>query len=63
MRADALHPDEQATRQLTLDQGDDKPLALEAVADRARARCGHNVIHPAALAIHASGRRGSSEGA
>ncbi|MFD7935356.1 hypothetical protein ACFV4T_12640 [Streptomyces sp. NPDC059755] len=36
LRADALRPDEQATRQLTLDQGDDKPLALEAVADRAR---------------------------
>ncbi|MFD7940153.1 hypothetical protein ACFV4T_37560 [Streptomyces sp. NPDC059755] len=36
LRADALRPDEQAIRQLTLDQGDDKPLALEAVADRAR---------------------------
>ncbi|WP_331730918.1 hypothetical protein OG933_45310 (plasmid) [Streptomyces sp. NBC_00016] len=63
LRADALRPDEQATRQLTLDQGDDKPLALEAVADRARSRYGHDVIYPAALAVHASGRRGSSEGA
>ncbi|MFG3035059.1 hypothetical protein ACGFZJ_42045 [Streptomyces sp. NPDC048253] len=61
LRADALRPDEQATRQLTLDQGDDKPLALEAVADSARARYGHNVIYPAALAVHASGQRGSSE--
>ncbi|MFF1442551.1 hypothetical protein [Streptomyces sp. NPDC058295] len=52
LRADALRPDEQATRQLTLDQGDDKPLALEAVADRARARYGYNVLCPAALAIN-----------
>nr|WP_242432781.1 hypothetical protein [Streptomyces sp. Root1310] len=59
LRADALRPDEQATRQLALDQGDDKPLALEAVADRARSRYGHNVIYPAALAVRASGRRGS----
>jgi DNA polymerase-4 len=36
LRADALRPATRATRQLTLDAGDDKPLALEAVADRAR---------------------------
>jgi DNA polymerase IV len=51
LRADALRPAAWATRQLTLDAGDDKPLALEAVADRARARYGHQVIYPAALAI------------
>lgn len=51
LRADALRPAARATRQLTLDAGDDKPLALEAVADRARARYGHQVIYPAALAI------------
>ncbi|MER6289036.1 hypothetical protein [Streptomyces sviceus] len=38
LRADALRPATRATRQLTLDAGDDKPLALEAVADRARTR-------------------------
>jgi DNA polymerase-4 len=53
LRADALRPGDDATRQLTLDQGDDKPLAIEAVADRARARYGHNVLYPAALAISA----------
>ncbi|MFH9968539.1 DNA polymerase thumb domain-containing protein [Streptomyces mirabilis] len=53
LRADALRPDDRATRQLTLDSGDDKPLAIEAVADRARARYGHQVIYPAALAITA----------
>ncbi|MFE1840573.1 DNA polymerase Y family protein [Streptomyces sviceus] len=51
LRADALQPVDRATRQLTLDAGDDKPLALEAVADRARARYGHQVIYPAALAV------------
>ncbi|ALV39403.1 DNA polymerase [Streptomyces sp. CdTB01] len=51
LRADALRPADRATRQLTLDAGDDKPLVLEAVADRARARYGHQVIYPAALAI------------
>ncbi|MFF3140096.1 DNA polymerase Y family protein [Streptomyces mirabilis] len=53
LRADALRPDERATRQLTLDAGDDKPLAIEAVADRARARYGQQVIYPAALAVPA----------
>jgi DNA polymerase-4 len=51
LRADALRPADQATRQLTLDARDDKPLAIEAVADRARARYGHHVLYPAALAV------------
>ncbi|MEU6258605.1 hypothetical protein [Streptomyces sp. NPDC047043] len=51
LRADALRPADQATRQLTLDAGDDKPLAIEAVTDRARARYGRQVLYPAALAI------------
>ncbi|MDQ0904215.1 hypothetical protein QFZ22_000200 [Streptomyces canus] len=51
LRADALRPADRATRQLTLDAGDDKPLAIEAVADRARARYGQQVVYPAALAI------------
>ncbi|MET7898604.1 DNA polymerase Y family protein [Streptomyces mirabilis] len=53
LRADALRPAERSTRQLTLDASDDKPLAIEAVADRARARYGHQVLYPAALAITA----------
>ncbi|MFF4633543.1 DNA polymerase Y family protein [Streptomyces griseorubiginosus] len=52
LRADALRPAARATRQLALDTGDNKPLALEAVADRARARYGHQVIYPAALAFN-----------
>ncbi|MGW7425859.1 DNA polymerase Y family protein [Streptomyces sp. NPDC054813] len=51
LRADALRPVDLATRQLTLDASDDKPLAIEAVSDRARARFGHQVLYPAALAI------------
>ncbi|MEU6688180.1 hypothetical protein [Streptomyces sp. NPDC046832] len=50
LRADALRPAHRATRQLTLDTQDDKPLAIESVADRARARYGHHVVSPAALA-------------
>lgn len=50
LRADALQSADRATRQLTLDSGDDKPLALEAVADRARSRFEHGVIYPASLA-------------
>ncbi|MGW4995421.1 DNA polymerase Y family protein [Streptomyces mirabilis] len=53
LRADALQPAAKATRQLTLDTADDKPLAIEAVADRARARFGHGMLYPAALAIGA----------
>ncbi|MEV6406038.1 hypothetical protein AB0M58_24200 [Streptomyces bobili] len=64
LRANALRPADRATRQLTLDADDDKPLALEAVADRARARYGSHVLYPAALAINAppppAWRRGES---
>ncbi|MEV5795975.1 hypothetical protein AB0L69_40270, partial [Streptomyces sp. NPDC052192] len=49
--ADALRSDDGATRQLTLDSSDDKPLAIEAVADCARARYGRNLLYPAALAV------------
>ncbi|MGR3866979.1 permease [Streptomyces graminifolii] len=58
LRADALRSDDGATRQLTLDSSDDKPLAIEAVADRARARYGHSLLYPAALAV----TRGSPTG-
>jgi DNA polymerase-4 len=51
LRAEALRPAAQGTRQLTLDSGDDKSLAIEAVADRARTRYGSQVLYPAALAI------------
>ncbi|MFI6341061.1 DNA polymerase thumb domain-containing protein [Streptomyces sp. NPDC050535] len=57
LRADALRPADRATRQLTLDARDDKPLAIEAVADRARARYGHSLLYPASLAIGAETRR------
>ncbi|MFR0367516.1 DNA polymerase Y family protein [Streptomyces sp. MCC20] len=52
LRAETLRPDDLATRQLTLDACDDKPLALEAVADRARARFGRQVLYPAVLAVN-----------
>ncbi|MFI5681909.1 DinB/UmuC family translesion DNA polymerase [Streptomyces cellulosae] len=58
LRADALRPADRATRQLGLDSGDDKPLAIETVADRARARYGHQVIYPATLAISAHSQQG-----
>ncbi|MFE7076489.1 hypothetical protein ACFU96_41020 [Streptomyces sp. NPDC057620] len=51
LRADSLRPADRATRQLALDSGDDKALAIEAVADRARARYGRRVLYPAALAV------------
>ncbi|MFD8423209.1 hypothetical protein [Streptomyces sp. NPDC059466] len=57
LRADALRPDSRAIRQLSLDSGDEKPLAIEAVADRARTRYGRPVIYPAALATGAHLRR------
>ncbi|MGW3850290.1 DNA polymerase Y family protein [Streptomyces fagopyri] len=57
LRADALRPAEGASRQLTLDSGDEKPLAIEAVADRARTRYGSPVIYPAALATGGHDRR------
>ncbi|MFJ4689195.1 hypothetical protein [Streptomyces sp. NPDC088789] len=52
LRAETLRPDDLATRQLTLDACDDKPLALEAVAARARARFGRQVLYPAVLAVN-----------
>ncbi|MEU4933094.1 hypothetical protein AB0G54_42520 [Streptomyces yokosukanensis] len=52
LRADALRPADRATRQLNLDAGDDKPLVIEAVADRARTRFGRQMLYPAALAIN-----------
>jgi DNA polymerase-4 len=55
LRADALRPADRAARQLTLDAGDDKPLAIETVADRARARYGRQVLYPAALATSTRG--------
>jgi DNA polymerase-4 len=58
LRADTLQPAANATRQLTLDNADDKPLTIEAVADRARARFGHGVLHPASLAV-TEGKRSS----
>ena len=51
LRADAPQPATNATRQLTLDNAGDKPLTIEAVADRARARFGHHVLYPASPAI------------
>lgn len=51
LRADTLQPAANATRQLTLDGSDDKPLAIQAVIDRVRARFGHGVLHPASLAV------------
>lgn len=59
LRADVLRPADR-TRQLTLDAGDDKSLAIEAVADHTRGRYGHQVIYPAALAI--SSRSSSAPG-
>ncbi|MFE4698683.1 hypothetical protein ACFRIC_16615 [Streptomyces sp. NPDC056738] len=63
LRADALRPDDRASRQLTLDNSDDKPLVIEAVTDRARARYGHNVLYPAALAIGTSPPAGHRQAA
>ncbi|MET7443484.1 hypothetical protein, partial [Streptomyces sp. NPDC005568] len=62
LRADGLRPDDHATRQLTLDAGDEKPLAIEAVTDRARARYGRQVLYPAALAISPRAPRRRSSG-
>ncbi|MFE9468839.1 hypothetical protein ACFYNW_35470 [Streptomyces virginiae] len=50
LRAQDLRPASEATQQLTLDPGDDRALALEAVTDRARARYGPATIRPATLA-------------
>ncbi|MGQ4437164.1 DNA polymerase Y family protein [Streptomyces sp. SAS_260] len=51
LRAETLRPADGAVRQLALDGGDDKVLSVEAVADRARARYGCQVLYPAALAV------------
>ncbi len=53
LRAQGLRPSSEATQQLTLDPGDDRALAIEAVTDRARARYGPGTIRPAALATKA----------
>ncbi|WP_327359610.1 DNA polymerase Y family protein [Streptomyces sp. NBC_01304] len=51
LKAEGLRAAELSSRQLTFDQGVDKALLVEAVADRARRRYGADVIKPAALAV------------
>jgi len=60
LRADTVQHAAKATRQLTLDAGDDRVLAIEAIADLARARFGHSVLYPATLAIGGSHTRGAT---
>ncbi|MGW1976071.1 DNA polymerase Y family protein [Streptomyces sp. NPDC001889] len=48
--AEGLRPAAEAVRQLTFDPRADRALAVEAVADRARARYGRGVLGPATLA-------------
>ncbi|MFJ8491945.1 DNA polymerase thumb domain-containing protein [Streptomyces sp. NPDC094038] len=50
VRADALLPEGKASRQLSMDPGDERARAAEAAADRARRRFGPGAIRPAALA-------------
>ncbi|MYW69645.1 hypothetical protein GTY65_37115 [Streptomyces sp. SID8379] len=50
LRAEGLGPAEHASRQLTFDPVDERTRALEAVADRARARFGPGALVPATLA-------------
>ncbi|MEV7974813.1 ImpB/MucB/SamB family protein [Streptomyces sp. NPDC086519] len=50
VRADALLPEGDAYRQLSLDPGDDRARAAEAAADRARCRFGLKAVRPATLA-------------
>ena len=50
LRAQTLGPAAGTTRQLTFDADVDKALAVEAVADRARARYGPKAVMPASLA-------------
>ncbi|NJQ01349.1 ImpB/MucB/SamB family protein [Streptomyces sp. PLAI1-29] len=50
VRADALLPAAGASRQLSLDPGDDRARAAEAAADRARRRFGPEAVRPATLA-------------
>lgn len=50
LQADDLLDAGSATRQLTLDPGDDKARRIEATADRVRERFGPTAIHPASAA-------------
>ncbi|MFZ3474631.1 DNA polymerase Y family protein [Streptomyces sp. 4.24] len=50
LRAESLCPASEARRQLTFDAADDQALAVEAAADRARARYGPDAVRPATLA-------------
>ncbi|MEV6731350.1 hypothetical protein [Streptomyces sp. NPDC051364] len=50
LRAQDLRPAAEASQQLTLDPGDDRALAIEAITDRARARYGPGALRPATLA-------------
>ncbi|MDQ0911825.1 nucleotidyltransferase/DNA polymerase involved in DNA repair [Streptomyces canus] len=50
LRAEGLHPAEQASHQLTFDPTDDKLRRIEEAADRARARFGPLAVLPGALA-------------
>ncbi|WP_234531282.1 DNA polymerase Y family protein [Streptomyces shenzhenensis] len=50
VRADALLPEDDAYRQLSLDPGDDRARAAEAAADRARRRFGLKAVRRATLA-------------
>ncbi|MFB9584742.1 MULTISPECIES: DNA polymerase Y family protein [Streptomyces] len=61
LRAHDLRPSSEATQQLTLDAGDDRALAIEAVTDRARARYGTGTIRPAALAKRTKGNTPSHD--
>ncbi|MFB6523076.1 hypothetical protein [Streptomyces sp. NPDC056401] len=50
LRAEALRPASEARRQLSLDPADERALAVEAAADRARDRYGPDAVKPATLA-------------
>ncbi|MFD9301334.1 hypothetical protein ACFWCB_01330 [Streptomyces sp. NPDC060048] len=50
LRAEALCPASEARRQLAFDPADDQAVAVEAAADRARARYGPDAVKPATLA-------------
>ncbi|MGW6707363.1 DNA polymerase Y family protein [Streptomyces sp. NPDC054956] len=50
LRAEALCPASEVRRQLTFDAADEQALAVEAAADRARARYGPDAVKPATLA-------------
>ncbi|MGW1772764.1 DNA polymerase Y family protein [Streptomyces sp. NPDC002104] len=50
LRADALRPASEARHQLSFDPADERALAVEAAADRARARYGPDAVKPATLA-------------